>query len=161
MVDITAVQAALKSTKTLIEIIKSIGEVTNGSNPDLDLRIAEARSAALDIREQIHDLQEEKSAIEEEIRSLKSKITGMSQWADEKARYALHPVGGTVVYALKKDATSSEPPHYLCTHCYEEGRKSILNGVRNSKGFYLFECPICNSKVETGYRSVEEPEYVE
>lgn len=67
-------------------------------------------------------------ALLETIEELKDQIRAMEAWDSEKQRYQLaRPWMGAVVYALKKSASNNEPPHWICTNCYNDGKKSLLN----------------------------------
>lgn len=84
----------------------------------------------------------------------------MENWNEEKQRYQLtSPWPGGVVYALKGACKGTEPPHWICQHCYENGRKSILqnNQKHDRRIFYTLKCFHCNFEVE---RHGDAPQYV-
>jgi hypothetical protein len=84
----------------------------------------------------------------EEIRNLKEEITHIKAWEREKERYALTaPWDGTVTYSLKKSMSNAEPPHWICTNCYEKGRKSILTQQQKGNSIVEFFCPSPDCKV--------------
>lgn len=93
----------------------------------------------------------------EEVRELKEQIASLEAWNAEKQRYALaEPWSGAVVYALKESAASGEPPHYICTHCYEDRRKSILGDLTQfpAKGaqghaVLLLNCSKCKAQLQS------------
>jgi hypothetical protein len=75
---------------------------------------------------------------------LEKKLIEQENWHNERARYHLKKVGGGVfVYALKESNATTEPAHWLCAHCYEEQKKSILQ--RNPYPTWL--CPRCKTKI--------------
>ena len=71
------------------------------------------------------------------------------------------PWEGALVYALKEQCKASEPPHWICTKCYEDGRKSILNPVAGARGFFKITCPICKSEIQSLFTNAKKAEYVE
>ena len=100
----------------------------------------------------------------EKIRSLKKEIDDIKAWETQKQRYKLTSIweGGNLVYALKESMSDSEPPHWICTKCYEDGRKSILNQKqRTDKRFWMLVCPICNSQIHSPYTNADQAEYAE
>lgn len=84
----------------------------------------------------------------------------MKDWEGEKNRYALVTIWeGAVAYALKESMSMGEPPHWLCTNCYQDGKKAILNESVNAKNFHGVTCPVCKSTIQTAYYSLSAAEY--
>ncbi len=76
----------------------------------------------------------------------KEDIANMKAWDTEKQRYQLtSPWQGAVLYSLKESMKGVEPPHYICTNCYHDGAKSILNQEFVGGGKIAFVCPRCKS----------------
>jgi hypothetical protein len=96
----------------------------------------------------------------EEIRTLKEELTRVKAWETQKKRYKLVTPWkpGSVAYALKESMKESEPPHLICTKCYEDGRKSILNPITINT-YVWYACPVCKSQIPTGWRGNPCPEY--
>lgn len=103
----------------------------------------------------------EQVAMAEEIRALKAQIESMKGWQEEATRYKLVEPwsNGSLVYALREVEKKSEPAHYLCTKCFSDGRKSILNPLEDGKGWCIYRCPHCKSEVRNGYRNATTAEY--
>jgi hypothetical protein len=75
---------------------------------------------------------------------LEKKLIEQEGWDKEQARYHLEKVGeGIFVYALNVVKPSIEPAHWLCSHCYEEKRKSILQRSPYPKWL----CPRCKTQL--------------
>ena len=141
MVDMSLLQGTITSLKLAGDIaqgflkLQSLAEV-QGKVIELQSTILSAQSSALEANAH-------QTAMIEEIRNLKEEITRIKAWEKEKQRYKLvSPWQGTVLYALKEKCSSSEPPHWICTKCYEEGRKSILNPQKKAT-WYAVVCPMC------------------
>ncbi len=83
----------------------------------------------------------------------------MKAWETEKQRYQMvEPWGGCVAYALKETMANGEPAHLICTNCYQDGRKSILNPVQIiPKGIY--GCPNCQCQLDSNSRGLPTIEY--
>ena len=145
--DITLIQSTISGLKLAGDIakgfleLKSISEV-QGKVVDLQSAILSAQSSALSANAT-------QAAMVEEIHTLKEEIARIKAWESEKKRYQLtSPWTGTVVYALKKSMNNSEPPHWICTKCYEDGRKSILNQHRKPNAFIEFVCSVCKTMIQ-------------
>jgi hypothetical protein len=52
------------------------------------------------------------------------------KWDAEKGRYELKEVGpGAFARAVKPDVQGSDPMHYICPTCYEQGKKTPLQAL--------------------------------
>lgn len=150
--DYGMLQGAVVGLKTAADLAIAFGKVktmaeVQGKAVELQQVILSAQSSAL-------AAQSEQFTLLQEIRDLKEEVARVKAWDTEKQRYALaKPWAGAVVYALKESAANGEPAHYLCTHCYADGKKSVLNRVVNpaANGFSMFVCR-CKAQIQTPYR---------
>lgn len=108
------------------------------------------------------------AALIEEVGELKERLLRMENWDAQKKRYRLVAVSaGTAAYALKKSMSDGEPPHYLCTNCYENGKRSILNAGHSMRalGGYtvvlICTVPTCKVIIDTGALSISVAKYAE
>lgn len=91
-----------------------------------------------------------------EVNDLKKEVARLEAWDTERDRYELKDVGnadigcGVFVYALKESAQRAEPAHWLCTNCYTQGRKSILQ-LRDltMNASRIHNCPLCKNEITT------------
>jgi len=155
-----AIQAALASLKVATDISKSIldfkagGEI-QGKVIELQGALMEAQTAAISATTAQFELQERIRALEEELRAA-------NDWGGQECRYVLVcPWGGPAqVYALKRSASEGEEPHFLCSHCFHDRKRVILNpGKRGS--WVIMVCPSCKASVDTDYRGIGSPKYAE
>ena len=105
--------------------------------------------AVIDLQGKILTAQEEFSALLEEVRSLKAKLTQFEDWETVKQRYELKEIKefySAAVYSLKEGVQPSEPMHYLCPDCYQHRKKSILQNCRSGSASGL-ECNQCMFRV--------------
>lgn len=93
----------------------------------------------------------------ETIEALKAEVAKLKGWAAEKEKYELKTVGsGIVAYMNKPSARGTEPPHWLCPTCFENGKKSpYLFSVRSTRGS-VYRCKGCDGHVVTN----NEPEWL-
>jgi ribosomal protein L29 len=157
--DMNLIQGTITSLKFAGDVAKSLLELKTLG--DVQGKVIELQSAILSAQSSALSANAEQSAMVEEIRELKKEIAKVKAWETEKQRYKLtNPWSGGVAYALKETMANGEPPHLICTKCYEEGRKSILNPLKDANNFELFACPVCKSQIPTGYKGLgSKPEY--
>lgn len=150
------------------ESLKVAGQIAVGL---IDLKTTtEVQSKAIELNQKILAAQHElfaantaQAALIERVRDLESEITRMKDWETEKNRYQLAtPYIGCLVYALKKAMSNGEPPHYICTRCYENGKRSILQTAPGAMNAY-FCCPDkdCQMKAYSGWPGIGPLQYAE
>ena len=137
------IQGTVSGFKLASDIAKSLLELKTIS--EVQAKVVDLQSAILSAQNSALAANAHQTAMIEEIGSLKEEIARIKAWEEEKQRYKLiSSWPGTLLYALKEESSASEPPHWICTKCYEEGRKSILNPQRKVKAlFYILVCPKC------------------
>jgi hypothetical protein len=93
----------------------------------------------------------------QKVRELEEELARVKAWETEKQRYRLIEINyGAFAFALKEDSKGTEPPHWICAKCYQDGKKSILqhNGVafvRESK----VRCSTCKAEIPDGHKSTK------
>ena len=122
----------------------------------------EAQEQIMSLREGALELQEENQELKNEVRELKDRLKSIESWEQEKKRFLLvNPWGGPgQTYALREESSNGEPPHLICTSCYQSGKKSILNPTKKT-GDVLMACPVCKATVDTGYAGIGPAKYAE
>jgi len=157
--DITLIQSTISGLKLASDIAKGFLELKSVS--DVQGKVIELQSAILSAQSSALAANADQAAMIDEIRTLKEEIANIKAWETQKKRYKLTTQwkAGGIAYALKESMKESEPPHLICTKCYEDGRKSILNPLANSNGFIVYVCPVCKSQIPTGWRGNPVPEY--
>jgi hypothetical protein len=152
MPDMTAVAQALGAFKALKDIAEAMIGLRDASafrerQIEFQGKIIEAQSA-------LSALQDERATLIEAIRQREEEIARLKAWDAEKQKYELKDVGhGAFAYVRKPDAEPSEPPHWLCTNCYTEGKKSLF--LRTGKSFSwhaIWACPSCAAEISVGFR---------
>lgn len=151
--DIALIQAGLESFKTAKDIIKTLMELKEfathqGKLGELNAALVAAYGAALEFQAKAATLIAEKGELEKEIMDLKA-------WETEAQRYELHKVTPCqFVHLIKETMRGPEPVHWICSHCYQERVKSILQfqseGVatqRTTVKTYL--CSRCKNTIRT------------
>ncbi len=140
--DMTLIMGTISGLKTAGDIVKSLLEIKKIS--DISGKVAELQAVILAAQSSAIEANSAQFAMIEEIRALKEEMARIKAWDTEKQRYKLtNPWIGTVVYSLKESMSNGEPPHWICTNCYEDGRKSILTQQQDGNSRVSYLCPKC------------------
>jgi hypothetical protein len=146
---LSSFSAAQNIAKALLEL-RTISEV-QGKVVELQSVIMAAQSSAL-------AGQAEQSALIQRVADLEKELAAVKAWEAEKQRYelkALEP--GVFAYALKREASGSEPPHWICSRCYHEGTKSLLQNEGDQWGSTKYLCHSCKSSISV--KSSNQPSF--
>lgn len=158
MVDISAIAGVATSLRSIVEITRAMKDVHDANTIqtkvfELTREITAAQACALEAQTSQLDLLQRQRDLEEELEKLKN-------FEAEKPRYELKAIQtGVAVYALKAGMEQGEPPHYLCTTCFTQGHKSILQReVLNPGMTVMHVCHHCSSEfIEHGMREPGHP----
>ena len=149
--DMSLIQGTITGLKTASDIAKGFLELK--SITDVQGKVIELQSAILSAQSSALAANSDQAAMVEQIRTLKEEIASVKAWETQKQRYKLTPPwDGSVVYALKESVANGEPAHWICTSCYENGRKSILNQIQGKDYDFMVVCPVCKSQIQSPYR---------
>jgi hypothetical protein len=132
MADMTLISQTFTSLQSASQLAKALIGLRDSAM--IDAKVIELRDHLIEAQGSSMQAQTEQSALIQEVRDLKKQITDMENWGKEKQRYQLiEPWAGCFVYALKESSKETEPAHYICEHCYQGGRKSILHNHTHYK----------------------------
>ena len=148
MVDLVAIQAAGASLKTAADIAGGLLKLKISS--EVQFKIIELQREIIAAQNSAMSAQTDQFALVQQVRDLEQEIVQLKNWDAEKQRYVLKAVDhGTFAYVPKPEVQGAEPPHWLCTNCFEKGHKSILQfrgQLKNPGGGRGDHCEwICNS----------------
>jgi hypothetical protein len=134
------IYAGLSAAKSAFDIAKGLKDIH-----DATIR----NSAIIELQEKILAAQSEQASLIDHIRNLEKQITDFETWETEKQKYDLKNLGyASFAFMLKPNARGTEPPHFVCTNCYNQRRISILQygPPRPGKrpGHY---CPACYNEI--------------
>lgn len=149
MVDIPSITAAIVGLKNAAEIARAMKDLHNQT--DIQTRVIDLQSAILAAQSDALSAQSEQSLMIQKIRDLQEEVSRVKAWDETRQRYQLiAPWEGCYVYALKESSKGSEPPHWICPHCYEDGRKSILHDTDklDRRIRWIIKCPRCSFESE-------------
>jgi Zn finger protein HypA/HybF involved in hydrogenase expression len=144
--------AGLGSLKAALDLAKGLNAAnTQASINDIKIGLQEH---ILGAQEALAAAREASTADAARIRQLEQQIVQLKDWEGEKLLYGLKAVaGGAFAYVLKAGIENGEPSHWLCTNCFENRRKSILQKMPGSVAQTQlriptqYECPACKAKI--------------
>jgi hypothetical protein len=152
MVDVSSISAALSSLIAARDIAQAMvglhdAAAFQGKLIEFQAKIIEAQSSAMTAND-------ERATLLETIRKLEEEVASFEAWETEKQKYELNEVDtGAFACVLKEEAQASETPHWICTTCYSNRKKTLLqdigpasvSGVDFRKRIY--KCFSCNSQI--------------
>ena len=147
MPDISAIAGATSSLKAVFDITSAL--VGLSKDTVLQAKLNELTREVMNAQAHAMAAYAEQTTLASRIRELEEKIMKMEKWESEKVRYHLEEVNpGSLAYVINPDAQVSEPFHMLCTNCYEQRVKSILQATsRTEMRRLVFKCPACHSEI--------------
>lgn len=159
MVDMTTIQGAVMSMKVAGDIAKGLFQLQ--ASAEIKGQVIDLQNAILTAQQSALSAQSEQFTMIQRIHDLEEEIAHVKAWEKEKQRYKLvsAPWGsGSVVYALKESCKGAESPHWICTKCYDDGRRTILQ-PHKKEGWISLVCSTCKSETHTGYRGIPNAQY--
>lgn len=158
--DYSAIQGMMASLKAATDISKALFDLK--VTAEIQGKVIELQSALMSAQSSALEATTSQYTLQDRVRELESQVRDLQDWGEQKARYTLICPwrGPAQVYALKKEHAEGEPPHYLCTNCFHNSKRVILN-PQSKDGWVHLACPNCKSDLSTGYRGVSAPKYAE
>ena len=144
--DINTISSALGSLGLTVNFVKnSIEKIKDAAVRE---KVEELLNTIIPLQSIILSLQSANSTLIKEKEALEHKLSEIEDWRQEASGYELKElVSGVYVYAKKKGVQTTEPIHYLCTKCYNERRKSILQRTRHDFDGMHYVCHSCSSEI--------------
>jgi hypothetical protein len=158
MFDAQQVAGALGSLKAAADIAKAV----MGAKVDFAVKeqVMSIQQSLLEAQQAMLAMQEAMADANKRARQAEEALVAANDWAKEKERYKLFsPYAGAVVYAMKESVANGEVPHYICTNCYEQRRKSILSYVKLPDSLYALRCSVCKRDAPTNFRNAGHAKY--
>jgi hypothetical protein len=130
MPDMALISGAVSSLKLAFDMTKTLGAIRDFTK--LNETVIELQRVIMAAQSDALAAQSDQFSLLDRIRSLEGEIDSLKAWDAEKERYQLTEVAPRVfAYVLKVDASGSEPPHWICPACYQQSKKSILQGFND------------------------------
>jgi hypothetical protein len=131
--------AGLGAFKTMYDMAKALKDIN-----DATIR----NGAIIELQEKILAAREAQSLLLDRVGELEEKVANFETWEREKQRYELKDLGwGAFAYMLKPGMRDAEPPHWVCTNCYEHNHKATLQCVMVPGKGQRWTCPSCKNTI--------------
>lgn len=139
--------SAVSGIKTALDIAKGVASLKtateiNQAVIDIQRALLEAHAGAFEDRQTI-------AKLTDQILELQRQLKASADWETEKSRYVLtKSPKGAYTYNLRADLESEVTPHKICSNCFDQCQKSVLQTIASGHGGELVECPRCKSRFE-------------
>ena len=108
--------------------------------------LADAFGAVLAIQAKMFSQMEKLMAMHDELALANQKIVELNKTRSEAARYERFEFpSGRLVLRIKPEHQGTDPLHYLCQSCFDEGFHMVLQPEKWSTGT-CYTCPKCNNQ---------------
>jgi len=141
------VAAGIASLKAAFEITKAMIRLRDVAA--IQSKVIELQGEIVSAQEGALAAQEAQSALSKRVCELEKEVADLKAWDAEKEKYQLTKITrGVFAYALKEQAGTREPNHYICPNCYEDGHKAILQTEPRFPGFAdVLVCLRCGCEI--------------
>ena len=154
---IIEISTAVTSLKATIDFIK--GAKAAIDRAELANRLSDVLGELIAAQSQTLVMQVEHSTLIAEKGELTKKLERLENWTDTERTHELHQSGpGVFVYVRKGANDDPKKFPWLCTNCWENKIKSILQCDHDWAKHASYSCPRCKSKIAWDYPNYKEPE---
>lgn len=118
---------AISGIKTAATLSKELLALKLGG--DVQAKIAEMNAELISAQQHATTAYSSQMELSKRVRDLEEEVVHLKDWNIRKQDYELQSIGGTAfAYMVKESVNSSEPKHWLCQTCFENAKKSVLQG---------------------------------
>ena len=140
--DVATITGLATGVSTLVNLIKDLRGTE--PNPTFD----QMTEQVIGLQSLILSVQSEAFALQTENAELRAQLAKIRDWTAEKDKYEMKAIQGRAyVYALKPDMEGKEPPHWLCSACFEANRKSLYSFETYFRRDAVWKCSHCESRL--------------
>lgn len=158
--DMGSIAAAANSLKVAGDI--AAGLISLKTMTEVQAKAIELNQKIISAQHELFSANAAQTTLAQRVSELERQIAQMKAWDEQKKRYKLvNPWEGNpaLAYALRESLKESEAAHWICTKCYDDGRRTILLPKEDKNGYVLLACPTCKAETNTGYRGIGAAEY--
>lgn len=139
-------QLAYNSGKTAFDVAKGISALS--SEVERNLAVVEIQRLVLDGNANLMAAQQSHAEALKRIDDLEKEILRLKDWSAEKQNYQLKSIDPSgFAYMPKSGMENGEPRHWLCTNCYQNSEKSILQMKGTIGQFAVYHCNRCSGEM--------------
>lgn len=138
--------AMITGIKTAIDLARTVKDITD--DIELKEKTSELYNSIISLQNGIMSMQAENHSLLQENQALSKKLMKVETWENEKSKYSLREICSKVfVYASEETDTNTEPHHWICAKCYNQGVKSILQFKDAAYSGHYYVCHNCTSEI--------------
>ena len=139
-------QLAYNSGKAAFDVAKGITALN--SEVERNLAVVEIQRLVLDGNANLMAAQQSHSEALNRVDDLEKEILRLKDWSAEKQNYQLKSIDPSgFAYMPKPGMNDGQPPHWLCTNCFEQAQKSILQLKGTVGQFSTHHCNRCSGQM--------------
>jgi hypothetical protein len=159
MSEIALIAQAIASLQSAGQLAKAL--IGSRDQTMIDVKVIELRDNLIEAQSNVFQAQAQQTALIQRVYELEQELMRFKTWGEEKKRYQLVSIlsGTATVYALKESCKGTEPPHYICAKCYQDGHCTHLQPQYDKTGFAILFCPTCKAEIHSRYRHLGVPQY--
>ncbi len=117
---------------------------------DVQTKIAELNTELISAQQHATTAYSSQMELSKRVRDLEEEMVRLKDWNIRKQDYKLQSIGGTAfAYVIKDSVETSELKHWLCQPCFENAKKSVLQGKERperGRGRY-WACNRCGTSI--------------
>jgi len=141
------ITSAIASVKVASDIVKGI--LSLNKDVAVNEKAIELLSAIISLQKDLLSMQSDYSVLLKSKSDLEEELKKFNTWSKTESQYKLEEVsGGTFVRSPINLNESKEPMHWLCTHCWEDQKKSILQITWHGESSTKYSCPRCKNDID-------------
>ncbi|MGA9365005.1 MAG: hypothetical protein WBW16_11635 [Bacteroidota bacterium] len=148
---LSEISTAIASIKVASDIARGI--ISLNKDVAVNEKAAELVGVIISLQNAMMSMQSDYATLLKAKDDLQHRISEYDDSAKVQLQYKLEEIHrGVFVYSLKAPAPD-HPQHWLCTKCWEDRKKSILQASYHHESAAAYTCPRCNTTVEMQFRS--------
>jgi len=151
MIDILS--GLISSFQAIQNIAKSMLDIREFQN--LNAKVVELQQIIISAQNQAMTAQQSHSVQSERIRELENECMRLKDWSAEKQRYSAREIAPGVFACIENTCVGGfQGAQKLCTNCFEQGNKSLLQQSLEEKRHISLSCHRCKAKTvfhDSGY----------
>ncbi|MFI8383340.1 hypothetical protein [Pseudomonas sp. NPDC079086] len=110
-------------------------------------KVFDLTNSLMDLQQQLMTAQIQQMELVRKVTELESELDTLQLKSQDRDKYKLHRFfTGTYAYVMAEAFRGSEPDHFICSHCFEKGKRVTLQTSYKSFASTL-ECPDCKTQI--------------
>lgn len=151
--------AGYQATKATLDIAKGIQALK--TEAEINSAVIDIQRLTIEAQQNLMQAQASHTSLVGRVAQLEEEIANLKDWSAERECYQLVDVyRGAFAFMPKPGMERGQPAHWLCTNCFDQGRKSYMQfkgqdrGPGGSNGQETaYGCNGCKGSIKVGWRT--------